>query len=210
MLSSFKSKMEAGNRESACRLIKVILTQAVSSQATKIVFGEPSENGCKRILIDPHAERVHSPPWEKEDRERFIGQSDQSFVEARGSRQGQGLASAVLALLENRPAHQGEQFGSVPLWIKTGDTYEEVPSFPQFLFLPILSVLASWNGLTVPWGSQKPTSDGGKSAGLALGNSNREALSRFVLLLEHGTVVRASLGLESNYCLSITIEDVRK
>jgi hypothetical protein len=210
MPSLFKSKVEAGTSEPHARFIKLVLSQAVMMQAIKLVLGEPAETGCKRKPIERQKERVWEAPWENEDRERFSGRSEKSMAEARRARE----------------AHWSQ---GVPLWLKIGDTYEALLPFPKHLFLPILALMGSWNGLCVPWGDETPYREHATPAvtkaaldalladrpdlmpdDLAFPNYDRAALSCFLLHLKDGKMVRASLGFESSHCLSIAIDSTQQ
>jgi hypothetical protein len=66
------------------RFIKLIVSQAVAQQATKIVLGVPCEANCRRIPWEPRL--VQDCPWDWEDEARLTGRNEADVVEKRKAR----------------------------------------------------------------------------------------------------------------------------
>ena len=183
-------RFDEARAASSARFLKMIIAQAAEKKATKVVLGMPCEAECPRVPYVPHlSPRV---PWEDEDKARFSGRSEQELAEGR------------IALKEWYLTDVSER-RSIPLWFKVGQTYEEFQALPAHLLFDFLSAARIWNFGSISWEGEKP--DWQKVADLPRLPPGQDALSSFFLRLESGRVIRASLGFEPSFCLSISIHD---
>ncbi len=171
-------------QDTLTRFTNLILFSAIREKATKIVFGDPSEEGANRVLRDPSLESAANTPWDAEDRERFSGQSDAAREE------------------KKRQEERKLQIGigpTVPLWFKVGNAYKEQSPIPGYTLIEMIKLLQSWNRRQL---IQKRTKWEVTSDPEIW---EEQCLSTFAIQYEGERMILASLGFEPNYCFSISI-----
>ena len=183
---------DAGQAKTFDRLIKGIITAALCDHGTKIVFGEPCEPGWKKLETVRYSEPKHS--IEDEDIALFTGSNVEEVTEDRLKRE-----SEIKVELGD--------YG-LPMWIKIREGYYECAPLPKVIFLDMILTMRDWNKKQIPWDQENPRWEEIKN--LPPQETVKNTLSNFLLRLEDGRIIHASLGFEQSFCLSISIRDTGK
>ena len=113
-------KKKSKEEEPIVRLAKCILSAAVASGASKIVFGFPPEDGFARIPLQSEAgQRTHE--WEEDEIKRYAAENGLPVV----------------------PDHP--EMLSLHCWFTVEHTHREVNSLPAYIYFDLLEILKNWH-----------------------------------------------------------------